>query len=96
MIIPPLCSLQTPRAPAWCRPWVPRDQAQDLSIRLAALVGRNRIEGKVEGLGTGFIIGSVDGYIFILTAAHVIVDFARKITPPRGGQHPPMPGLLDD
>jgi Trypsin-like peptidase domain len=81
VIIPPLYSETNPTAPQWTGPIVQKSEVRQFSSSLALVVGVDRASGTYEALGTGFII-AIGDHLQILTASHVIQDFANRIWGP--------------
>lgn len=81
MRLPPLYSQANPHGPIWAGVNLSRDDLQDLRRRLAVVIGYDTRNGTIEPLGSAFMVSGVF-YIFAVTAAHVIFEFAKRAMGP--------------
>jgi hypothetical protein len=58
---------------------VTNEEIAMLNRQLVALIGYDQSKGEVKGLGSGFTIGVRGPDVYVLTAAHILLGFAREI-----------------
>lgn len=81
MYFPPLLSNANPSGPRWSDAQLTPKELDELSRVLVMIVGFNDRTGTSEVLGTGFIVGVIP-HVLVLTATHVVTEWADKVRPP--------------
>ncbi len=80
MRFPVLQSPANPNAPRSAPAILTPLELNKLARCMVAILGVDRVDGRFEVLGTGFVIAAGAGHLQILTASHVIRDFLNKLS----------------
>jgi hypothetical protein len=94
LYFPPLLNIANPRGPRWSHVRLSPKEVDELFRGLVMIVGFNDRTGISEVLGTGFIVG-VKPHVLVLTATHVITEWADKVRPPTGNSFAALFGDTD-
>lgn len=81
MQFPPLLSAANPSGPRWSDVHLTTKEVDQLFRGLVMIVGFNDQTGVSEVLGSGFLVGVIP-HLLVLTATHVITEWADKVRPP--------------
>jgi hypothetical protein len=81
MRIRPLVSATNPTGPSWRTPEMTHAELKELRKRLALIIGYNTATGKIQPVGSGFIVGTLPAF-YIVTAAHVLSGFVNALLGP--------------
>jgi hypothetical protein len=91
---PPLLNAANPRGQRWSDVQLNRKEVDQLFRGLVMIVGFNDRTGLSEVLGSGFLVGVLP-HLLVLTATHVITEWADKVRPPAHNSFAALHGDTD-